>query len=325
MAKIGSGAFCYEAVEGWGSSLASWKDSCWGLRKVTGLANDKNDNIYILSRSDHPIILADKNGNYIRDVAAKYTDLFETPHGATLDADGNLFCVDCSAEVVYKFSPDEKLIMTLGKKDQPSDTGAIRRPGDTTPDYRTVKRSAGPFNAPNNMAIAPNGDLYIADGYGNAAVHRFTAKGEYVQSWGEPGNLPGQFYMPHGILVGPNNIVYVADRENDRIQLFDLYGNFIRSWDFIERPSHLVLGPDDLIYVCECKRTAVFDHSPSAIHIVTLDGEDVIKLDNRVGHLFREDYRAAHAICVDSEGSIYIGDVGQVPSNHFGIHKYQRV
>ena len=325
MKKFGVGKFCYKVDENWGLALADWEDKQWGLRKVTGLATDQYDNVYIISRSDRPIIVADKEGNFLREMAKEYKEYFETPHGATLDAEGNLFCVDCTAHVVYKFSPEGKLLMTLGKRGCPSDTGAIIKPGEIAPDYRTVKRAAGPFNAPNNVAIAPNGDLYVADGYGNCCVHRFTSKGEYVMSWGAPGNLPGQFYMPHGILVGPNNIVYVADRENDRIQLFDLYGHFICSWDFIERPSHLVMGPDNLIYICECKRTDVFDQSPSAIHIVTLEGENVAKIDNRIGHLHGEDYRAAHAICVDREGSIYIGDVGQPPKGHFGLHKYVRV
>ena len=322
---FGSGDFRYEAVENWGAALADWEDEQWGLRKVAGLACDSHDNVYILSRSDKPILLVNKDGELIREVAAGCKDMFRTPHGATIDAQGNLFCVDCSAHVVYKFSPEDKLLMTLGKKDQPSDTGAFCRPGEVAPDYRTVKRTAGPFHSPNNLAIGPYGDLYVVDGYGNAAVHRFNSKGEYIQRWGEPGNLPGQFYLPHGILVGPNNIVYVADRENDRIQLFDLYGNYITEWDFIERPSHLVLGPDNLIYICECKRTNRFDDSPSAIHIVTLDGQDVIKLDNRTGYIHREEYRAAHAICVDSEGSIYIGDVGQPPKGHVGLHKYRRI
>lgn len=320
--KLVSGDFRYELEEGWGRGLADWEDSQWGMRKVVGLGSDQQNNIYILTRSDYPIIEANPNGQLIRRWGKEY---FDCPHGATLDAQGNLFCVDFVGHMVHKFSPERKLLMTLGKRGVPSDTGATFLPGEAAPDYRTVRRAAGPFNAPNNLSIARNGDLYIADGYGNARVHRFTAKGEYIQSWGEPGSLPGRFHLPHGILVGPNDIVYVADRENDRIQLFDLWGNYLTQWDFVVRPSHLILGPDNLVYICECKRTNVFDGSPSSIRIVTLDGEELAHFDNGVGYVQRKPYRAAHAICVDGEGSIYIGDVGAVPENHFGLYKFRRI
>lgn len=322
MRKIISGDFKYEIDTQWGRNLTDVVTGGFGMRKVSGLASDAADNIYLLTRSDKPIIVTDKDGNFLYSMGEGH---FDNPHGVTLDDEGNLYCVDVSGHMVHKFSPEGELEMTLGTRGQPSDTGAVIKPGEMAPDYRTVKRAAGPFNAPNNLAIAPNGDLYIADGYGNASVHRFTAQGAYIQSWGEPGNLPGQFYMPHGILVGPNGIVYVADRENNRIQLFDLYGHFMRSWDFIERPSHMVLGADNLVYVCECKKTNLFDDSPSAIRIVTLDGEEVARFDNGVGSLHGGDYRAAHAICVDRSGNILIGDAGQVPLGHFGLHRYVRV
>jgi hypothetical protein len=156
-------------------------------------------------------------------------------------------------------------------------------------------------------------------------VHRYTAKGEYVQSWGAPGDLPGQFFLPHGIMVGPNNIVYVADRENHRVQLFDLFGNFLRSWDFVNRPSQLVLGPDWLVYICECKSTSLLDNSPSAIRIVTLDGEEVAHFDNGVGFINKEPYRAGHAICVDRDLNIYIGDAGNHSADYFALHRYVRI
>ena len=292
------------------------------MSMVAGLANDKDGNFYIFTRSEKPIIVADKDGHYLRSMGEGY---FENAHGITIDDDGNLLCVDCTAHVVYKFSSEGELLMTLGRRGCPSNTGATWLPGSMAPDYRTVKRAAEPFHSPNNLAIAPNGDLYIADGYGNCCVHRFTAQGQYVQSWGAPGNLPGEFYLPHGIMVGPNNIVYVADRENHRIQLFDLFGNFLRSWDFVERPSHLALGPDGLVYICECKATGRLDNSPSAIRIVTLDGEELARFDNGVGSLRGQPYRAGHGICVDHDGNIYIGDAGQTPLNHFGLHRYVRV
>ena len=319
----GEGDFRYERVEGWGEQLVDWDDSSWGLRKVSGLGADKDDRIYWLTRSDRPILITDKDGNLLEQWGE---GLFDTPHGATIDDDGNFFCVDVEGHMVHKFDKHGKLVLTLGRRGHPSDTGADYKPMHEMPDYRTIKRAAGPFHAPTNLAIAPkNGDLYISDGYGNCRVHRFTKSGAYVQSWGEPGVGPGQFHMPHGILVGPNDVVYVADRENGRIQLFDLFGHFLEEWTFLFRPSHMILGRDGLMYVCECKQTDVFDGSPSAIRILTLEGKQVALLDNGVGAQPGKPYRAGHAMCIDSEGSIYLGYVGKVPEGFFGISKYRRV
>src|SRR6185369_3048668 len=117
-----------------------------------------------------------------------------------------------------------KLLLTLGTSGKPSDTGIDGI------DYRTIKRVGAPFHRPTNIALAADGSIYASDGYGNARVHKFAADGKLLFSWGEPGSGPGQFHVPHGIAVDPNGTVFVADRENSRIQLFTSEGKFLYAW-----------------------------------------------------------------------------------------------
>ena len=130
---------------------------------------------------------------------------------------------DDVGQTVKKFSPDGRLLLTLGTPDKPSDTGY-----DATPPHplRLVKWSAGPFAYPTNVAVGPTGDIFVSDGYGNARVHKFDPDGRHLQSWGDPGNGPGQFWVPHGIAVDRQGTVYVADRENSRVQLFTSNGQY---------------------------------------------------------------------------------------------------
>lgn len=323
MIEFGNGEFHFRLVEGWGHNLVDWEDSKSGLSRISGLSCDSQGRVYLLSRNERPVLIADRDGQLLESWDAS---LFDIPHGATVDADDNFYCVDSGGHMVYKFDRHGKLLFTLGRRGHPSDTGAEYKPMHEMPDYRTVKRGAGPFFAPTNLAVAPkSGDLYISDGYGNSRIHRFTKDGAYVESWGEPGVRPGQFHIPHGVLVGPNDVVYVADRDNKRIQLFDLTGHFLEQWTFTLYPSHLVLGPDGLLYVCESLETPAFDGSPAGFRILTLEGKELAFFDNGIAGRAYQKTRAAHDICVDSEGSVYIGDVGNVPKDHVGVWKYKRV
>jgi hypothetical protein len=135
--------------------------------------------------------------------------------------------------------------MTLGTSGQRSDTGYV--PGDLL----SVKRGGPPFNHPTNLAVGPNGDLYVSDGYGNARVHRFSGSGALRQSWGEPGAEPGQFHNPHGLWVHPDGRVFVADRSNNRIQIFSPDGEFLEMWTDTHRPEQIFVDPDGLVYVGE--------------------------------------------------------------------------
>src|SRR5262249_54031419 len=118
-------------------------------------------------------------------------------------------------------------------------------------DYRTIKRPGPPFNLPTNVAIARSGDLYITDGYGNSRVHKFSAEGKLLFSWGEPGTGPGQFNLPHGIALDRHGLVYVADRENSRIQIFTPEGTYLRQWTDTARPMQIFFNDENRAFVCD--------------------------------------------------------------------------
>ena len=315
----GFGDYRYELVEGWGKNIPHE----FGLQSVPGVYVDKYDHVNILSRSNPPIIVLSTDGEVLETWGE---GILDRPHGMDMDEDGNIYIVDMEVQLMYVFNAKREIIMTLGERGVKSETGANKK------DYRTVKQSAGPFNYPTHLTKAPDGSFYATDGYGNARVHKFNPDGSYAFSWGEPGVQPGQFMLPHQVLIH-NDIVYVADRGNDRIQLFDLDGNFLDQWTDFARPAAMCIR-DGLMYVGECKQTVTFDDAPSRISIVDLNGQLVSRLGSLM-HMYPKDrlsilpkckYRCIHGLSVDSEGSIYVTEVGQQhPDDYFAIRKYRRV
>ena len=316
----GQGDYRYELVKDWGKNFPIE----WGLNSVPGIYVDAKDHVYIMSRSKPPIIVCNTDGEVL-DTWGE--DILERPHGMYIDEDNKIYIVDGEVHVAYIFNENKELLMTLGEKGKKSDTGAILK------DFHTIKRSAGPFNYPTHMTKAKDGSIYVTDGYGNARVHKFHPDGTLDFSWGNPGHAPGEFVLPHCVVISDENILYVADRHNDRIQLFTLDGTFIEEWTDTIRPAGLCIH-DGLLYVGECKQTLTFDDAPSRISIFTLDGKLVSRLENpdavdpidKVSILPKELYRCVHSISVDSEGSIYVTEVGQLhPADYMAIRKYRRV
>lgn len=313
--RFSSGDFVFELVEGWGKDLANFADDSWGLRKVVDIGIDAMDRIFLLSRSSRPIIVSDKNGQYL---THWQNQKFSRPHGISFNSKREVYIVDDDAHLIQKYDFSGNLLMELGVRGKPAETGCINK------DYRTVKRAAGPFCYPTAISEAPDGELYVSDGYGNARIHRFSHDGVLIQSWGEPGVLPGQFFLPHGVLATDQH-VFVADRENNRIQIFDRQGRYQSTWDGFIRPTTIRIGNDDLLYISEAKRCDLFDNYPSTLSIVTVDGEVLARIDNRRGTLPFAKYHCAHCVNVDSEGSVYIGEVGDPPEGYIGVKKYKRI
>jgi len=313
MKKYGKGKFVYEEVLNWGKVPDNLS-----LNVVAGISIDSHDHIYMLTRNKPAIVIFDKDGSYLR--CWDNSD-FVRAHAMHIDQENSIFCVDDGAHVVYKFNKERKKLMVLGKKGEPSDTGKVNS------DWK-VEHSGPPFNRPTDIAISSNKDLYVTDGYGNARVHKFHSDGTLQFSWGEPGDKPGQFYLPHSIVISKDDIIYVADRENGRIQLFNINGEFIEEWTDLLRPASLFIDKDNLLYVGECKRSATFDGSPTRVAIFDLNGNLLARLDNpyTIWPGLGQPWRAVHALCVDSEGSIYVSETGKKsPADYFGVHKYRRV
>jgi DNA-binding beta-propeller fold protein YncE len=303
----------YEADDRWAKLLPghSWSEA-------TAVAVDSKDQVYVFNRGRHPVMVFNREGTFLR---CWGEGLFVRPHGITIAPDDNLFLTDDSGHVVYKFTPEGRLLMTLGTPGKPSDTGA------TSIDFRTIRRSADPFYYPTNVAIAANRDLYITDGYGNARVHHFTPDGQLLHSWGEPGSGPGQFHVPHGIAIDSEGTVYVADRENSRIQLFSPKGEYLREWGNLARPAQLAIV-GNRFYVAELGyRAGMWPGT----HPPTPDATGGrVSIRDRTGNVLSwwgggenptapGDFFAPHDIAVDSHGDIYVAEVTMSAGGNRGL------
>jgi DNA-binding beta-propeller fold protein YncE len=314
----------YEVVEGWEQLPAGYEH-----RDVAGVAVDAEDRVFLICRGDHPIVIYDQKGQF--QGSWGQGEFTYRTHGITVGPDNMLYCTDDGNHTVRKFTPNGKLLLTLGTMNTPSDTGYNGK------DTGTVSRPGAPFNRPTNLAIGPKGDLYVSDGYGNCRVHRFSAKGELVQSWGVPGHGPGQFYLPHGIAVAGDGRVFVCDRENDRIQIFSPDGEYLTEWTDTQRPTHLVFDAEERAYVSELwwhKGQTSQRHGPieearyGRVSVYDKDG----RLLTRWGSpdaCAPGSFVAPHGIAVDSRGDIYVSEVtwtfavsrGLAPT---GCHTFQK-
>lgn len=322
---FGKGKLRYKLIKDWGRTL---EDSV--LDDIPGVYADSDDRIYALTRGENSVMVFDKNGNYLRSWGK---GIFVRAHGIFIGPEDEIYCVDDNGHVLYKFSAEGDLLMTIGNKGQPSNSGCVNK------DFRTIKQGSPPFNFPTNVALSPNKEIYVSDGYGNSRIHKFAPDGSLVLSWGEPGSRPGQFNLPHSIQVSADNRVYVADRENSRIQIFNSNGEFLEEWTDLVRPTDLFIDKKGYIYVAELgKRVGLYDwmEAPtsdtpcSRISIFNFKGELLLRWGQADGSLPGNFY-AAHGICVDSEGSIYVGEVarsatkGNLRANYFALSKFARI
>ncbi len=237
VATVGSGKYRYKPVPDWARLPAGWS-----FVEVVGIAVDSRDRAFVFCRGEHPVIVFEPDGTFVRSWGE---GTFVRPHGITIGPDDEVWCTDDQDHTVRKFCADGKLLLTLGKSGRCSETGIEGM------DYRTIKNPGPPFNLPTNLAIAPSGELYVTDGYGNARVHKFSAEGKLLFSWGAPGDAPGQFNLPHGIAIDRTGRVYVADRENSRIQIFSPEGKFLQQWTDTGRPMQISFDADDRAFVCD--------------------------------------------------------------------------
>jgi DNA-binding beta-propeller fold protein YncE len=257
---------------------------------------DSQDQVYIFNRSKHPMMIFDREGNLLSSWGEEH---FTHAHGIYIGSDDGIYCTDDMNHTVTKVDADGHVLMTIGTRNHPSDTG-YRNVPDLFEKISTITRGAPPFNRPTGVALSASGEIYVTDGYGNARVHKFSPEGKLLLSWGEPGAGPGQFRLPHSVFVDKQNRVWVTDRENSRIQIFDSEGHFLTQWIDLIRPQGLVIDDDDTVFIAElCKRISLF----------TIDGKLLARWGNE-GHDVRNPlFIAPHAIARDSRGDLYIGEV----------------
>jgi len=307
----GTGKYRYELVDGWAKCTEGWS-----FIDVCGLSIDSQDRVYILSRSAHPVMVFDREGNLLTSWGEGF---FKRAHGSYSGPDGSVYCTDDVNHTVSKFTPQGKLLQVLGSKAQPSDTG-YKPKSNLLESLATIKRGGPPFNRPTGVALSSSGNIFVSDGYGNARVHKFSPDGKLLLSWGEPGTGPGQFSLPHSIWVDKRERVWVADRENSRIQIFDARGEFLSQWTDLLRPTDIFIDDEETVYVSELGLR---------ISLFTIDGELLSRWGCQRQDKETDLFVAPHTIAVDSHGDIYVGEVAMtaagVDRGSRTIQKFARI
>ena len=296
--KMGSGEYTYEVVYGWEKLPPGY-----GWREVAGVAVDSRDRVYLFSRGDRPMNVFDRDGRFITSWGE---GVFTRAHGVTLAPDGTLFCADDGDHTVRQCTTDGQVLMTVG-----------------TPGHAAEMHSGTPFNRCTDVAFDPKtGDFYVSDGYGNSSVHKYSPDGKLLFSWGGPGTEAGEFNIVHNIAADRDGYVYVADRENHRIQVFDSNGKFETMWANAHRPAAIHISDDQTVYVGELGAgMPVNKDVPNIgprISVLNTRGERLATIGKLgLGH---EDgqFIAPHGITVDSRGSIYLGEVAWTNLTNMG-------
>jgi sugar lactone lactonase YvrE len=320
-------AMRYDVVQDWEQLPKGYEH-----RDVAGVACDQEDRVFLICRGEHPIIIYTDRGKFIDSWGEGEFTL--RTHGITIGPDNSVYATDDGNHTIRKYTPNGKLLMTLGTMNTPSDTGYNGK------DTRTVTRAGGPFNRPTNIAIGPKGDLYVSDGYGNCRVHQFSPTGQLKRSWGTPGQGPGEFFLPHGIAVHSDGRVFVCDRENDRVQIFSPDGEYLSEWTDTRRPTHLVFDAQGRAYVSELwwqpgqtsYRYGPAGDNPSVksgrVSVYDKDGA-VLARWGGADPVVAGNFAAPHGLAVDSRRDVYVSEVtwtfaasrGHVPE---GTHSFQK-
>jgi len=290
MVALGTESFTYQVVENW----AQLPDG-WSFKEVGGVGVDAQDNVYVFNRGAHPVMVFDRSGKFLRSWGE---GIFPRAHGITMGPGDTMFLSDDGDHTVRKCTLDGKVLLTLGASGKPAPF-----------------MSGDPFNRCTHVGIDPrNGDFYVSDGYGNARVHKYTPDGKLLFSWGESGTDPGEFNIVHNIATDKDGWVYVADRENHRVQVFDPTGKFETQWVNMARPCGLYIDQtSELAYIGELG-AAIGANAEGRklgprVSIYNIRGQLLARLGGEGEAETPGRFIAPHGVCIDSHGDIYVGEV----------------
>lgn len=289
----------YHVVHGW-PVLPEGRD----LGAVSGIGVDSHDNVIVFHRNERSwpssnellttlialptiTIFDGRTGQVLTEWGANQ---FAMPHGLTVDSQDQVWLTDVALQQVYKFSHDGHLLMTLGE----------RGVAGSDPAH---------FNRVTDVAVAPDGSFFVSDGYRNSRVMKFSPTGTFLMQWGTKGTGPGQFDVPHSIALDQRGKIYVADRQNDRVQIFDGNGRYLGEWKSkdIGRPYALRFGPDGTAYIADGGEQPKMPPDRSGVDVVSRDGKQITRF-GRWGN-YDGQFEMAHAIAVASDGSVYVADI----------------
>jgi DNA-binding beta-propeller fold protein YncE len=293
----------YQVDPTWPEKPADWK---W--RYVTGVTVDAKDRVWVLNANDPPVQVYSADGKLVNSWGQ---GLFKAPHHITIDRDGNVWITDYRVHTVRKFSPKGELLLTLGTPDQPG--------ADQTH-----------FNMPTAAVVTPAGEVFVTDGYGNNRIMHFDAKGKFIKTWGKLGVEAGELSQPHSIGVDSKGRLYVGERNNCRIQVFDQDGKSLGQWRNLVNPWGIWITPADEVYVCGSSPARWSERgnlgNPPTNALVFKFNTDGRALElwtfpmAQPGKLIPGEIDWIHGLAVDSQGSLYLSDV----ADESPVHRVQK-
>ena len=289
----------------------------WTFTEVADVAVDADDNVYVFNRGEHPVMVFDRNGAFLDawgEIGSEH--YFTFPHGLTVGPDGFVYTADSRDHSIRKYTKEGRPVLTLG-----------------SPHQNAVAFQGRPFNRPTHAAVASNGDVYVSDGYGNARIHVFDAKGTYKLGWGEPGHDPGQFNTVHSVFIDHANgdRVYAADRYNNRVQFFTPDGEYIGEWGGLRLPQSVRKGPNGEWVVAELSHRVTILDGDGRVLARWGDGVETDDFETGgvelalpgapsrspmvTGKVHHDPgagmFCAPHGIAIDSAGSIYVAEASE--------------
>src|SRR5215469_9592474 len=251
---------------------------------AASVAFDSKGYLFVLNRGPQPLMEFDAGGKFVRSFGE---GLFTRTHGLRIDSDGNIWVTDVGAHIVVKLSPEGQVLLTLGTKGQAGEWN------EATQSHH--------FNEPNDVAIGANGDIFVVQGHtpgrGDPRVLKFDKSGNFIKTWGGKGTEPGQFEVAHGIAIDAKGLLWVTDRENQRIQIFDQDGKFVRELKYAGLPCGLSIGRDSIFMV---------NGFAGQLLKMDLDG-NVQAATGKPGKGLGE-FGEAHYVAVSPKGEIFIAD-----------------
>ena len=249
----------------------------WNFGETVGVAVDGKRHVYVFHRGENPIMEFSPDGRLVRSWGE---GMFIRAHSIRVDPEGNIWTVDNDTHQVLKMDPNGRVRMVLGR-------------------YGTSGETDELFNRPTDVGFGPNGEIYVTDGYGNSRVVKFSKQGRYVTAWGKHGKGEGEFDAPHAVVVDRQGRVYVGDRENYRVQIFDAHGKFLAQWKHVGSPWGLALLPDGTLFMSD-------GHNDRILKL-DLDGK-VLGTFGRNGRMPGE-LGYPHHIGVDAEGNVFAAEI----------------
>ena len=269
-ATFGQSAGAYAVDANWAQLPAG---TAWN-GNTTWITADGKGNVVVLVRTAPYFRVFTRDGRFVK--AFGDDGLFQSAHSVTIDAQGFFWVTDSAAHVVHKFGADGKLLMTLGKKGVAGDNSSREL-----------------FNQPNHVAVAPNGDIYVSDGYVNARVMHFSGAGQFVRIiGGVKGSAPGQLQLPHGVALDSQGRILINDSDNQRVSVFDKEGRFVEAWPFPSRGG-IAVASDDTVYISDVNAGIV----------------NIVKNGKLLGSVSAD---RAHGMGIDTDGSIYVSGASRM-------------